>query len=278
VSALRGTALALALFGAGAAQAQPELFDCVMEPSLTLRLGSPITGVIAAIEVDRGDVVRRGQVLARLEASVEAATLALARARAESGAEVEARRARLDQTRSELARAASLHDRNVISTQRVEELRANAQIAASELALAELNRRMAALEVGRAEALLEQRVLRSPVDGVVTGRNLGPGEYIHFDNHIMSVAALDPLHVEAFLPVRLHGRVRPGSRAEVRPDAPVGGEHAAEVGVVDEVFDAASGTFGVRLTLANPDRAIPGGLRCRVSFEGVAEPAQAGRR
>jgi RND family efflux transporter MFP subunit len=269
--------LALAV-GEARAQGAAEVFDCVMEPSLTLRLGSPITGVIAGIEVDRGDVVRRGQVLARLEASVETATLALARARAESGAEIEARRARLDQTRSELARAASLHDRNVISTQRVEELRANAQIAASELALAELNRRLAALEVGRAEALLEQRVLRSPVDGVVTARNLGPGEYVHFDNHILSVASLDPLHVEAFLPVRLHGQVRPGSRAIVRPDAPVGGEHVAEAGVVDEVFDAASGTFGVRLTLANPDRAIPGGLRCRLSFDGVAAAPQASRR
>jgi RND family efflux transporter MFP subunit len=256
----------------GLAWAQ-ESFDCVIEPSLTLRLSSPITGIIASIEVERGQAVTRGQVVARMESTVEAATLELARARAVSTAEVEARRARLDQIRSEVARAASLHERSVVSTQRLEELRANAQIATSELALAELNRRLSAIEAQRVEAALEQRTIRSPVDGVVTGRNLGPGEYVNQENHILSVAQLNPLHVETFLPVRLHGRVRLGTSATVRPDPPVGGVYSAEIRVVDDVFDAASGTFGVRLTLPNADRALPGGVRCRISFDGVGAAA-----
>ena len=260
--------LALSLARPLAAQ---EVFDCVIEPSLTLRLGSPLTGIVAAIVVERGDVVQRGQMLARLESSVEEASLELARARAVSNAEIDARRARQDQLRSELARAATLHERSVVSTQRLEELRANVQIAASELGLAELNRRMAALEVARAEALLEQRTIRSPVAGMVTARNLGPGEYIHFDNFILSIAQMDPLHVETFLPVRLHGQVRLGTVATVRPAPPVGGTFTAEIRVMDTVFDAASGTFGVRLTLPNPDRALPGGARCKVEF-GTAAP------
>jgi RND family efflux transporter MFP subunit len=272
----RGGIAALLLFGPAVAAAQ-ESFDCVIEPSLTLRVGSPITGIVAAIEVDRGDVVTRGQVLARLESSVEIATLELARARANSNAEIEARRARLDQVRGEVARASSLHERSVVSTQRLEELRANAQIAASDLAIAELNRRLSMIEVGRVEALLEQRTIRSPVNGVVTGRNLGPGEYIHYDNFILSIAQLDPLHVETFLPVRLHGRVRLGTSATVRPDPPVGGVHAAAIRVMDEVFDAASGTFGVRLALPNPDRVLPGGVRCRVEFATTPEATQARR-
>lgn len=259
--------LLAALLLSGPALANDATFDCVIEPSLTLRLGSPVTGIVASVEVDRGDRVRRGQVLARLEASVEEATLALVRARAASGAEIDARRARLEQTRSELGRAASLHGSAVVSTQRMEELRATSAIAASDLALAELNRRLAALEVGRVEALLEQRTVRSPIDGVVTGRNLGSGEYIHQDNHILAVAQVDPLHVEAFLPVRLYGRIGVGTRATVRPDPPVGGVHEAEIRVLDQVFDAASATFGVRLTLPNPDLALPGGVRCRVEFD-----------
>ncbi len=247
--------------------ARAEVFDCVLEPSLALRLGSPITGILNAVEVDRGDLVRRGQVVARLESSVEAASLALARARADSTAEIEARRARSEQARSELARASSLHSSAVVSTQRIEELRANASIAASELGLAELNRRLAALEVARAEALLEQRVIRSPVDGIVTMRSLGPGEYVNQENFILGIARLDPLFVEAYLPQRLYRQVGPGTRAVVRPEAPVGGSHEADVALRDEVFDAASGTFGVRLVLANAEARIPGGLRCRVELE-----------
>lgn len=271
--------LALALTLIAAPVAAQEAFDCVIEPAQTLKLGSPITGIVTAVEVDRGDYVQRGQVVARLESTVEAATLALARARAESTAEIDARRARLEQTRTELARAISLHERAVVSTQKIEELRANQQIAASDLANAELNRRLAALEVGRAEAMLEQRTIRSPVSGLVTARNMGPGEYIHFDNSVLTLAQMDPLYVETFVPVRLHGRIRAGTRATVVPDQPIGGSHEAEIRVLDEVFDAASGTFGVRLALPNPDRRLPGGARCRVTFQLAPEaPAPVANR
>jgi len=42
------------------------------------------------------------------------------------------------------------------------------------------------------------------------------------------------------------------------------------VTVVDKVMDAASGTFGVRLALPNPDLALPAGLKCKIRFSGTA--------
>ena len=54
--------------------------------------------------------------------------------------------------------------------------------------------------------------------------------------------------------------------AEAGPEEPVGGEYRAEIVVVDRVVDAASGTFGVRLTLPNPNNEVLAGLRCRVDF------------
>src|SRR5689334_2481993 len=57
-------------------------FECVIEPQQTVKLASPVVGVIARIDVDRGDVVRQGQILGKIEDGVEAAMLALARARA----------------------------------------------------------------------------------------------------------------------------------------------------------------------------------------------------
>jgi len=57
--------------------------------------------------------------------------------------------------------------------------------------------------------------------------------------------------------------------AEVYPEDPVGGRYDATVDVVDRVFDAASGTIGVRLNLRNPDYALPAGLKCQVRFAGM---------
>jgi len=49
-------------------------------------------------------------------------------------------------------------------------------------------------------------------------------------------------------------------------EAPIGGLYKANVTVVDQIIDAASGTFGVRLTLPNPKNTIPVGLKCKVRF------------
>ena len=78
------------------------------------------------------------------------------------------------------------------------------------------------------------------------------------------------MFVEVFLPVSLYKQIRTGTEARVFPNAPIGGEYQAKVTVVDQVFDAASGTFGVRLELANPGQTLPAGQRCRVEFDVVA--------
>ena len=55
-------------------------------------------------------------------------------------------------------------------------------------------------------------------------------------------------------------------RAAVAPEIGNDQVYLAAVTIVDRVIDAASGTFGVRLELPNPDQSIPGGLHCRVHF------------
>ena len=53
-------------------------FDCVIEPHQVVKLASPVVGVIARLDVDRGDIVHHGQILGKLEDGVEAAALELA--------------------------------------------------------------------------------------------------------------------------------------------------------------------------------------------------------
>lgn len=54
--------------------------------------------------------------------------------------------------------------------------------------------------------------------------------------------------------------------AEVTLLEPIGGSYQASEKVVDRVLDAASGTFGVRLVLPNPDYRLPAGIRCEARF------------
>src|SRR5262249_39243113 len=148
----------------------------------------------------------------------------------------------------------------------VEEADAEVQIAEQQLKEAQLNRELARLDVLHAEEVVSQRLLRSPIDGVVVERLLVPGEYRNDQSPVLTLAQVDPLRVEVFVPTAYFGQIRVGSKAEVRPEQPIGGIHIATVTVVDHVLDAASGTFGVRLALPNPQLVLPAGLHCKVAF------------
>ena len=137
----------------------------------------------------------------------------------------------------------------------------------AELALNEAleAKRLAELEYKRSVEVVKRMNIRSPVNGVVVDRYLHQGEYIE-DKPVMRLAQIDPLHVEVIMPVSMLGSVKNGMVAEVRPEAPVGGVYKAKVTIVDKVVDAASGTFGVRLELPNPDYKLPPALKCKVRF------------
>jgi membrane fusion protein (multidrug efflux system) len=127
------------------------------------------------------------------------------------------------------------------------------------------NRHLADLELQRTAADVSLRTIRSPINGVVVERFMSPGEFPKQEK-ILKLAQINPLRVEAYAPVSLLGKVSVGMEASVKMEEPVSGLHKAKVTVVDRVVDGASGTFGIRLELPNPDLKFPAGLKCTVRF------------
>jgi multidrug efflux pump subunit AcrA (membrane-fusion protein) len=127
-------------------------------------------------------------------------------------------------------------------------------------------RRMAQVEVERASAVVELRTIRSPIDGIVLNRLLSPGDLAD-PPQLIELVEIDPLYVEVFAPLSAWGKIAVGATAEISPEEPVGGHYEARVSVVDRVIDPTSGTFRVRLELANPDARLPAGLGCSARFQ-----------
>jgi RND family efflux transporter MFP subunit len=242
-------------------------FDCVIEAQQVVKLASPVVGVIARLDVDRGDTIRKGQVLGKLEDGVEEAALALARARARNEYTIKSIEARLEFLKRKHGRADELFNRAVGTKATLDETESDAKVSEQQLREAELNLEIARLDVVRTEALLQQRILVSPLDGVVVERLLMPGEYRNEQSPILTLAQVDPLRVEVFIPTRYYGQIRIGSQGSIQPEEPIGGTYSATITIVDSVLDAASGTFGVRLSLPNPQLRLPAGIRCKIRFE-----------
>jgi len=249
---------------AGAAQE----YDCMIEARQAIEIRSPVEAVIDQVHVQRGTVVKKGQLLVTLASGPERAGLALAQSRAQMQGEIKAAQARLDIAQKKAQRAEELFKQNFVSNNARDEAQAELQLATEELRRAQEMQKLNSLEAKRAAEVVALRSIRSPLNGVVVEVLLKPGEFgaITFKDPIMKLAEIDPLHVEVVLPVSQYGQVKSGQKATVMPEAPVGGRYDTTVALVDKVIDAASGTFGVRLELRNRNFEIPAGVRCRVEF------------
>jgi RND family efflux transporter MFP subunit len=271
---LKATALLVAALPAPVpASAEEPTFDCIIEPAQEVRVGSPVSGTVQDVRVTRGDIVAAGDVLAQLESSMELADVERDRVRAAATEDIEAQETRLTLSRGRLERGRQLSSGGHLTAERLQELEAEVQIAERNVANSRLQKRLAELDLARSEAALSRRIIHSPINGVVAGRHLGAGEYTNQETAIVTLVQLDPLHVETYVPVAYWGRIEVGATAEVVLERPVIDSRPAVVKVVDRVFDPASGTFGVRLTLENKDQQLPAGLRCKVRFDFAPAPA-----
>lgn len=240
-------------------------FRGLIEPHRVIKVGSPTEGILATVDVDRGDLVQKGQVLATLESSVEKANMEVARARAEMEGPLKAKQASKELFQGKKNRVEQLYKKDLASASEMEEAEANRDVSDMQLQEAAENKRLAELEYKRAAEVVKRMSIRSPVDGVVVERFLSPGEYVK-EQPVLKLAQIDPLNVEVIIPAEHLLSIKVGMRAKVVPEAPVGGEYTAVVKIVDRVIDAASGTFGVRLHLPNPGNRLPAGLKCKVIF------------
>jgi RND family efflux transporter MFP subunit len=212
--------------------------------------------------------VEKGSVLAELESSLERSLVAIAQAQAEQDFGIKANQVRAEFGARRFNRTDDLFKESMVPLKDLDEAETAKTLAEYDLAQAREQKLLADLELARARAALELRTVKSPIGGVVIERLRHPGELAAKENPILRLARLDPLRVEVFVPIALYGRVALGQRATVVPEAPLDQPLEAAVVVVDKVADAASGTFGVRLEIPNPENRIPGGLKCKVRIGG----------
>lgn len=247
---------------------------CLVEPDRVADVGAQTPGVLDRLMVERGDTVRGGQVLARLSAQVERASVSVAETRAQAEAEYRQALAASELAHSKLERARHLLKQEFISSQALDQAVAEARMAEQRVAQAKEAQRVARKEYQLSTAQLGQKDIRSPFDGIVIERYLTEGEHIE-RQPVVRVARINPLRIEAIVPVTQYGQIAAGQWVKIKTDLAHLKELTAKVVLVDKVVDPASNSFRVRMSLSNPDNSIPAGLRCRVDFAAKVTPPEA---
>lgn len=269
LKALRVPMLALLSSELLAQTQEPAQLNCRIEPSVTVEMSSAVEGVISEVLVDKNDVIKKGDVLARLDAGLESATAELRRVQSELTSDVQAQQLALEFSERALTRVKDLYEKKAASFSELDKHKTEHAIAQQQLQQSLDRKRQAELEYKRALADLQRRTLVSPIDGIVVERMKEPGEHIDFEP-VLKLVQLDPLRVEVYAPASLYGKVKPGIKASVVPELGADNRsYPAEVTLVDQVIDGPSNTFGIRLSIPNPGNRLPSGLKCRVTFEGI---------
>lgn len=246
---------------------------CVVDYEHSSTIGSHLYGVFEECLVAPGDRVAAGQLLGRLTDGEIRAEVKLREAEAGSDVEVRLGEARTAQAVSKMRRTEALVRRNASSQEELAEHKLAAEAARLEVEQARHRRRLAAIQLEHAKAVLRTRELVSPHDGVVAAVEKRRGEPVSPRDPVFQIVDTDHLRVTGQVDVTEVWRLAVGRPARViaeiaGADLPIEREvFSGKVVYIDSRVDPVTRTCKVVVSARNRDRLLRAGLEARVEIE-----------
>ena len=211
-----------------------------------INVSTEVNGIVSEIIFTSGQPVEKGQILIKLDDSVDMAAL-------------DALRAERKLSEIKFTRAKDLLKKRVVSKSEYDEAEASFDAATA--------------RVKQQEAVIKRKVIRAPFAGLAGIRQVNLGQYVEAGNPIVSLQALDPIFVDYTLPERYLTRVKPGQVVNVKLDAIPGQIFSGQVSAVNSGVDTGTRTLKVRATLANTDGVMRPGMFAEVqTITGEPQP------
>ena len=225
----------------------------VTVPSEDLNISPAASGIIEMMLVEEGRTVRKGDVLFRLEAKLEKLEVARLKAVAESKAGVLEAEARLVQAENEERRYRDLHAKGIAADPEFDDRMREANVARIRLNQARVTHDVDVFRYETAVARLEQRTVRSPIDGYVAERMYSRGEAVEDLEPVLRLVSLDPLWAEFDCPQEDARFFVTGAKVHAVRSSDSSEEVEARVVFASKSVDPASQTFRVRLELIDAE-------------------------
>lgn len=248
-------------------------------------VGAVTTGRVTRIPVSEGQGVKRGDTLIELEDADERAAVEQARA-AVAQAEAKIRQlrelglpaaqqslvqaeAQALQARRQHERSRELKEKGFVSQAALDDAKRNLDVAESQLhaarlqvksqgpagsesALAQTALAQAQANLGVASARLEETVIRAPVDGVLIGRAVEPGNVVQPGKELMALAPAGETQIVVQVDEKNLSQLKLGQKALGSADAFPRERFAAELIYINPGIDPQRGSVEVKLRVPNP--------------------------
>lgn len=224
------------------------------EPFAKVDIPSAIRGILAEVNVREGQIVKKGDSLAKLDDAQQAQQVVIARLQAEQMAEIKNAENTIAFKQAEYEKS-----RKVLGEKTSEVLQKELDVKSAELALAvhKDKQKQDQAKLRQEEITLEKMVLRSPIDGAVLRVNKQAGEQTD-ETPVLTVVQTSRLSAVFYLPKLLFGKVNVGDKVPLTFETGAAGPKEGVVVAVDPAVEA--GIFRVKLEVDNADRKIPAGI------------------
>ncbi len=204
-----------------------------LEATRQVMVAAEADGRVAQILFTPGEAVKAGQLLVQLNDAPEQGELARLQAQARNA------RALLDRTRRLVPLQAATRE---------------------QLDQAVADHEQAAADVRRVQALIDQKRIKAPFDGVLGVRRVNLGQFARAGDPLVSLTDASSLYANLTLPEQALGVLRVGQPVAVTVDAHAGREFPGKVTTVEPQVDPGTRTVRVQALLTNPDGALSAGM------------------
>ena len=230
----------------------PELLDVVgsVRARTSAMVSTRIPGTISVLRVREGDRVKKGQLLAQLDAQENQFTASVATAGID-----EARRGVDEaQSRKKLAdstfdRYQNLYNEQAVSRQEFDIRQTEKEVAAQAVARAESRLKQAQEGAKASTAMSDYTRINAPISGVITSKPADLGATVFPGQPLMTIEDEGSYQLELALPENLATKVKPGTQLQVTLDA-FGSSFAAKIAEIVPTADPASRTFVAKIPLS----------------------------
>jgi|GEM_PF-989220 len=232
----------------------------VARPLQNAILTSLVPGRIMTIHVAEGRRVTAGEALVSLDDRLAQAQVEASRREAAQVAMLERAELAYQQAERRLSRLEQAALQNAIAAFEIEEARSLKEQSRAERDAAKEAIAVAQANLTIAEEQLRRNTIYAPFDGVIVQIHQKQGTAVDGSLPVVTLASLDTLEVEMYVPSDRFGSIRNGSTVKLSAGAPVNSELNAQVCSVSPVIDSASNTFRCVLRIDNTTAGLPTGF------------------
>ena len=245
-----------------------------IETVTTVQVGSQVSGTIQELFADFNSIVRKDQLLARLNSSSSAQAVEEARAAVvKAEADLEGLRVSLDDAERKAARSRVLAGRQLMAAADLEAAEVGLRSAESQVKSATAKLQQARASLNQAEVTLRKTVITSPIDGIVVSRDVDVGQTVAASMQaptlFLIAADLSRMRLNASVDESDVGKIRAGQTVRFRVDAFPSDEFTGTVSQVrlEPTVEQNVVTYDTIIDVPNDELKLRPGMTANVTIE-----------